>query len=258
MKFSMGFLNRVLPKNRFLGIYGEFFTIKELFKIIKIKFSNSEYFTFKNEKLKYFYHSYNNHRLTERAIEIPIIVNYLEKTKIRHCLEIGNVSNHYYTVFMDLIDSKIVIDKYEKGFGVINKDIKDYAPHEKFNFIFSISTFEHMDSDRGRNPEYINGKSKSISFAADNILYVCENLLESGGYFIITAPMGYSSEWDKTIFSTNIINSNVLNVKSLNLYFFKKISEIEWCKTNANSAKNAKYGNPFPGVNIISILEIIK
>jgi coproporphyrinogen III oxidase len=103
-RFSIKFLSKI-------------FSIHDLIKIIYYKFSNAEYFEFKGKILKYFYLSYNIHRLTERAIEIPIIRYYFERIGKRACLEIRNVTNHYYSYFLDLIDLKTVIDKYEKGYG---------------------------------------------------------------------------------------------------------------------------------------------
>jgi len=222
------------------------------------QFNRKEYFLFNNNKLKYFYHSYNNHRLTERSIEIPIIRYYLEKTINRDLLEIGNVINHYYSYFQTLIDSKIVIDKYEKGFGVINTDIHNYIPIKKFNFICSISTFEHMDSDRGRNPDFVKGKSELPTYAADNIVHIINNLLNFKGHFIITAPVGYTVEWDKMLFELKLLDKEFLNVKSVKIYYYKKTNQIEWIQTNRNYAKKARFNFPFPGVNVLSIIEIIK
>ncbi len=229
-----------------------------IFRLIREINANSGNFQFNGEKLFYFWHSYNGAPLTERSIEIPIIRYYMEKTRARDFLEIGNVSNHYYTYFQDLIDSKVVIDRYEKGWGVTNKDIKDFISKEQFSFIFAISTFEHMDSDRGANPDYIEGKSKLITYAADNIVHVCNNLLSKGGSFIITAPIAQSQEWDKTLFSNDILNVDFLKVKSIKTYFFKKTSEIRWIQTDINSAVKARYNYPLPNVNVLSIVEIIK
>lgn len=251
---------------RFLGehlkfmskILGSILSPRVLVKALEAKFTQAEAFKFNNNYLKYFYHSYQNNRLTARAIEIPIIRYYMEKEGQRNFLEIGNVSNHYYTFFQKLIDSKVVVDKYEIGWGVINKDIYDYRPNQKFNFIFSISTFEHMDSDGGNNPEYIGSQSKLITYAADNVVHVCHNLLNEGGIFIITAPIRQHHEWDQTLFSNDIFKEDFLKVKSVKLYFFKKINEIEWIQADINYAKKAKFNRPFPGTNVLSIVEIRK
>ncbi len=226
--------------------------------ILKERFTRNIFFYFNNNKLKYFCHSYNNLRLTEREIEIPIISYYLQKTGMRNILEIGNVTNHYYTFFQDLIDQKIVVDKYETGFGVINQDIHDFKTNTKFDFICSISTFEHMDSDHGRNKDYRKGESKLETYAASNILYVVDNLLNEKGTLVITAPISYTKEWDQTLFELNILNKEFLKVKSVDIYFFKKINEIEWIQTNVSEAKKAKFNFPLRGVNLLSVIEINK
>lgn len=182
----------------------------------------------------------------------------MEKRGIKDFLEIGNVTNHYYSYFQDIINSKIVVDKYEIGWGVINKDIGDYMSQNKFDFIFSISTFEHMDSDSGVDPISINKKKKLITYAADNIVRICNILLNAEGIFLITAPIGQHVEWNQTVFSGEILNKEFLKVKSVNIYYFKKINEIEWIQTKRDEILNSKENYPFPGVNALSIVEIIK
>lgn len=254
-----GLIRVLAEKLKFLDkILGSVFPPLVLVKILEAKFKQVENFKFNDNNLKYFYHSYRNNRLTERAIEIPIIRHYMEKEKSRNFLEIGNVSNHYYTYFQDIIDSKVVVDKYEKGLGVINKDIYEYHPDHKFNFIFSISTFEHMDSDEGDNPEYLRGNSKLISYAADNVVHVCHNLLNKGGIFILTAPIAQEYEWDQTLLSAQVFKEDILKVNSIKIYFFRKISEIEWVQTDINYARKAKFNKPFTATNVLSIVEIRK
>ncbi len=76
---------------------------------------------------------------TERAVEIPIVLEELRKHSGRSILEIGNVLAHYTdNVYWD------VVDKYEEGTNVINKDILAFSPRKQYDFIFSISTIEHI------------------------------------------------------------------------------------------------------------------
>jgi len=258
MKFSR-IIRNIAERNIFLvDIIAKLVPPRVIFKIFKTQLAKKQKFKFKSQQLSYFYHSYNEARFNERTIEVPIVKYYIQQSGFKDFLEIGNVTNHYYTYFKDLINSKIVIDKYEKGWKVVNKDIKNYNPDKKFDFIFSISTFEHMDSDQGKNPDYVAGGSKLITYAADNLVHVCNNLLKDGGYFIITTPIAYRREWDITLFSGDIINKEFLNVKSLEVFYYKKINELEWIETSLEEAKSAKFNDPFPGVNIISIIEIIK
>lgn len=252
-QYLKGKLNETIKKILSFSI-----TPEVMIEVLLETYSKKEFFYFNNNRLEYFDHSYNNRRLTEREIEIPIIGFYFKKTGIRKILEIGNVTNHYYTYFQDLIDDKVVVDRYEKGFGVISQDVRDFKSDMKFDLIVSISTFEHMDSDRNRNKDYEKGKSELETYAASNILYVVKNLLKKNGCFIITAPISYAEEWDQTVFELNILNSDFLEVKSVDTYFFKKISQIEWIQTNLKEAKKAKLNTPFRGVNLLSVIEINK
>ena len=158
-------------------------SVADIRRVLRYKFNREKDFVFNSHRLDYFFHSYNNFRVTERAIEIPIIRHYLEQGNYRNILEIGNVTNHYYEYFRQaFVDKrKTVIDKYELASDVINVDVCKYTPGIKFDFVFSISTFEHMDSDRGRNPDYVSGSSELVSVAADNIKHISDVLLEDKG-----------------------------------------------------------------------------
>lgn len=56
-------------------------------------------------------------------------------------LEVGNVLSHYFPIHHD------IVDKYEVCPGVINQDIADFLPQEKYDLILSISTVEHVGWD---------------------------------------------------------------------------------------------------------------
>lgn len=232
---------------------------RRLFEILNLNFARSPQFSFNDKKLDYYYHSFNNHRLTERSIEIPIIRYFLEK--LSHddtVLEIGNVTNHYYTLFSEVFNNKTVVDKYEKGYGVINEDLIHYVPQMKFDFIFSISTFEHFDSDRGRNPDYVEGKSEFKTYAADGIIHTFTNLLADGGKFVFTGPIGYASEFDETINGDEIYNKSNANYKSLQTYYLKKINDIEWVQVSASEVEDVTINTPFKGVNAIVVIIMTK
>jgi hypothetical protein len=212
--------------------------------------------TIGDKSYPYLFHSYNNMGITERSAEIPIIYDYLTRSNSKNVLEIGNVTNYYEDYFSGVFPNKTVVDKIEITFNVITSDIAMYKSEKKFDFIFSISTFEHMDSDLDRNPDYRPGSSKLCSVAADNIFYCYENLLETGGKMVITAPMGYTPEWDLTFKSDSLDKANF---KSLKRRLFKKTSEEEWIeleKYNPNS--EMAYNKPYPYANYIAIIEILK
>jgi hypothetical protein len=178
--------------------------------------------------------------LTDRSIEIPIINHYWRLNA--DILEIGNVTNHYYSYFTKINNffNKIVVDKYEKASGVINEDILYFKPFDQFDFIYSISTFEHVEK----------------CLAA--IEYVYNMLLRKAGVFIITAPLGYSREFDDIIFNQNL--SVLLPNSSVKLYTFKRLSEIKWKQivTLMKFKSKINYDSKFKGTKYLIILEISK
>lgn len=159
-------------------------------------------FEFNGRRHEYFFHSYNNifhSYISERSIEIPIIKYIIKQTKAENILEIGNVCQHYYDTFKTV--DRAIVDKYETAFDVINEDIVEFKDNTKFDLIYSISTFEHMDSDRGRNPDYASvekGKYSSVAFY--NLAYVAEHLLAESGKIVLTFPLGYGAcEIDQSV-----------------------------------------------------------
>jgi SAM-dependent methyltransferase len=213
-------------------------------------------FTFNSEKLRYFFHSYNNFGVSERAIEVPIIKSYLDRGNYENILEIGNVTNHYYDYFRLIFSKscKVVVDKYEIGNGVINKDISEYISDNKFDFIFSISTFEHMDGDLGLNPEDIKKPTTLGSIAADNVKYVGDFLLKPGGKLVITAPLDYTPEWPECIFS-NIFSK--CGFSEYNTYLFRRKTAFAWEQVDVSEGSGACC-TPKQQRKYLSVVEFIK
>lgn len=225
--------------------------------ILTDKLNAHQEFLFEGNKLEYFFHSYNNFRLSERAIEIPIINYFLRQNNYEEILEIGNVTNHYYDYFRQTFADKrkTVVDKFERGQGVINLDIADYVPNDRFDFVFSISTFEHMDSDLGNNPDYVEGSSKLVSVAADNIKHVGDALLKDGGRFLVTAPIGYAPEWDQTFYSDAFDKCNFSSVRK---YLFRRKSELVWEQAGVEEGRGAARISSLPFTEFLSIVEFEK
>jgi hypothetical protein len=225
--------------------------------ILNDKLNAHKEFHFNNHPLEYFFHSYNNFRLSERAIEIPIIKYFLSQNDYREILEIGNVTNHYYDYFRNIFadKNKSVVDKFEQAPGVMNLDIADYAPAKQFDFVFSISTFEHMDSDLGMNPDYVAGSSRLISVAADNIKHVSDVLLAAGGKFIVTAPIGYAPEWDRTFYSDVFEKCNFREVRK---YLFTRSSEMIWKQAEVDEGIDARPISSLGFAQFLSIVEFEK
>ncbi|KKK87547.1 hypothetical protein LCGC14_2752170, partial [marine sediment metagenome] len=106
-------------------------------------FKSNKYFEFNGEKHKYFLGAYNKAWLNERTIEIPIILSLMKGYKKDQILEVGNVLSHYFPVEWD------VVDKFEKGSGIISHDLVDFQSPYKYDLIISISTLEHIGFDDG-------------------------------------------------------------------------------------------------------------
>lgn len=191
-------------------------------------------FTLKNKKYKYFIHAYNHTWRNERIVEIPIIWEIIKDKESTKILEVGNVLSHYFPISHD------VLDKYEKGKSVINKDIVSYKTKKKYDYIISISTLEHVGWDE---PE--KDKMKIIQ-ALRNL----RTMLSRNGKIIFTIPLGYNPYMD------DIIMHGKLNLNEQ--YFLKRISKDNlWKESKLNKNDSILYHNPFPNGNAI-IVGIIK
>ena len=243
-------------KKILIKLIDKFTSFYFLQKITQIKLKDKS-FIYNDVQLPYFFHSYNNFGLTERSIEIPIVKYLLDFYKPDKVLEIGNVTKHYYDLFK-LFFEKDTIDKYEVAYDVINEDIANYLHSPKYDLIYSISTFEHMDSDGGRNKEYKkNNDSKFSSIAFKNMDYVINNLLENGGHFIVSFPLGYCrGEIDYSFLKEEY---NKFNIDKINICVYKKYDELNWSKiTNIGNITINTYGDKPTVPQYLCILDIRK
>ena len=134
--------------------------------------------------LPYFCHRHNLTWRNERAVEIPLIVEFLRIHGHGAGLEFGNVLNHY-----GLGESRTVIDRYETAEGVTNIDVLDIDPDLRFDYIFSISTLEHVGWDEAtRNPD-----------KAEHAYNHLRSLLGPNGRMLITIPLGHHDRLDELV-----------------------------------------------------------
>lgn len=200
---------------------------------------NNKSFLFRNEKYNYLFHEYS--WATERVVEIPIVLKYLNNNK--RVLELGNVLFQ----FVDKVTWD-VIDKYELGKNVINEDIITWKPKEKYDLIISVSTLEHIgfNEEVGRGESFINKNDKNITTDAINNLK--NNCLKPNGKLIATVPLGYNKEMDKKFLS----ESNKLGFD--NIFFMKRVSRFNiWKEIKKEEIIEPEYGYPYPCANYISI-----
>lgn len=189
----------------------------------------SRSFMFQGQKYKYFNHWYNTTWNDERCVEIPIVCKFIYENNQNNILEIGNVLNHYFKIDHD------IVDKYEKGKGVINEDVVNFQTAKKYSLIVSISTLEHVGWDETpRNPE-------KIFKALDHL----KELLVPGGKLVVTLPMGQNSALDKYL--------ETGDVKFTKNFYLKRISKSnKWIELKSGFT-NAKYNYPFPAANVVYI-----
>jgi hypothetical protein len=238
-----------------LCVFGQGTALSDIRRVLYRRLSVDSTFTFGSCSLKYFFHTYNSFGLNERSVEIPIVRHFLDQHPPQDILEIGNVTNHYYESFKSSFSSKVVVDLSERAHDVLNIDIADFNPDRIFPLIISISTFEHMDSDRGKSLDHIKGSSQLVSKAADNIRHVVEDILAPGGRFVLTAPLGYTPEWDETFHSDFLLH---IEHRRHSLHVLQKLGEMKWREVAPESARGVEYNSPLGGANFLSVIVIDK
>ena len=190
-------------------------------------------FVFEDKSLPLFYHRYNMTWATERAVEVPIAREFLERYAGKRVLEVGNVTPYYLDI------AHTVLDKYERGPGIINADIADYAPGDRFDLILSVSTFEHI----GFDDETDGDSGVKISRA----ITTCRGFLAAGGQLVLTLPLGYNPALDRMIADRQLGCNRAT--------FLKRTGRLAWQTVGAAAALASGYGRPFPYANAVMIAQ---
>lgn len=198
-------------------------------------FNSLRSFTFQGQRHNYFTHRYSKTWRNERSVEVPVIWEEVKKYQGKRILEVGNVLSHYFTVDHD------ILDKYEKGKGLINQDVVNFEPRGKYDLIVSISTLEHVGWDE--KPQ----KPRKILKAIRNL----KSLLAPKGKIMVTLPLGYNPEMDKMLKKDEIKFTKQYNLKRVS-GLTNRWREVEWKKI-----RNAKYSSPFRNANGL-VIGIIK
>lgn len=186
-------------------------------------------FTFDGTSHRYYVHRYNSTWRSERAVEIPIVWDILQRSRNVRILEVGNVLRHYFPVVHDCVD------KYEKAPGVINQDVVDYRA-DPYDLIVSISTLEHVGWDEEpRDPEKI---LKAIA----NL----RSLTAPGGRIVITLPITHNPHVDAYLKDGRIAFTRRLCLKRIS-------SHNRWEETSWEEAKEARFDTPFRRINAIVV-----
>jgi hypothetical protein len=170
-------------------------------------------------------------RRCERVVELPIAWEKVRVTDPSKTLEVGAVMANYYPV------RHLVLDKYERMPGVVNEDVVDYSPPERYDLIVSISTLEHV----GWDPPEPRDPSK--------LLRAIENLrcqLTDGGELLVTLPRGWNSELDRLISEGRIPFAERRCMKRVS-------ADNRWEEVDCAALEQVAYGTPFEHANGITI-----
>ncbi len=209
------------------GIKAPLIVTRQIGRYLQARFSGGKKtFVFNGRSFPYCFNIHNQAFGNERTVEIPIALNLVPLEG--RILEIGNVLGQY-TRF-----DHIVVDKYEQDEQVLNVDIADYTPEGKFDLILSISTFEHIGFD----------EDPVDAAKVDAAIRKTQRLLNPGGKFLMTIPIGYNPGLDQRL--------NRLGFTSIG--YLKRINGANaWRETDRDEALKQQYGHPFPAANAIAI-----
>lgn len=207
---------RTIHEQQNLLVWSIRFVQDAIAEFIYKKFRQDD-FAFSNARYPYCYSRKNQTWLNERAIEVPLIWEKLRQAQTKAVLEIGNVMKRYYP------SNHEVIDKYERGEGVLNVDVLDFRTSKKYDLIISISTLEHVGFDETPlNPEKVISALKHI-----------DQLLAPSGEAHLTMPSGYNKYLDGFISAKKLRFSK--------MYCFKRDSHNKWVESDWDDIKNAEY-----------------
>lgn len=182
----------------------------------------------------YRYHAgrYNEAWRNERTIEVPVILAALRDRPAARVLELGNVLAHYG------ITGHMVVDKYERAPGVINRDVLELEDPDGFDLIVSISTLEHT----GFEEEVSEPEKPAVVMAH------LAGLLRPGGRLLVTFPLGYNSSLDALVRSGDS--------RFGELRFLRRCSrDNRWEETRLDQLARVRYGAPFPAANAVVVAE---
>jgi SAM-dependent methyltransferase len=192
-----------------------------------------ERFTFRGRAYGCFYARYNMTWVGERMVEIPIGQALLQSAAGGRILEVGNVLSHYFPA------QHAIVDKFERGPGVLNLDILAYQPPERFDLIVSISTFEHIGFD-----------DDTPSSSGEKILQAiahCRRLLSPAGRLILTFPTGYNPELD------DLLRTGQIGAQRLDCLL--RVAPRKWEECDLATALAHPYRTRFPYGNALVVAE---
>ena len=207
----------------------------------RVQINRYRSFTFQGARYRYCMNSYNESWDNERTVEIPLFQKMAGEVKRQGgaVLEIGNVLAYYGPIDWQ------VVDKYETATHVTPCDIVDFSFQERYDFIFAISTIEHIgfDEEMRKFPEQWD-ESKLLAAIAK----IVNEGLKGGGRFVVSFPLGYNIKLDNLLFSGQLGEQHS--------FFLKRISlSNRWCEVGKEAVLGARYNTPFYLGNAVCIAE---
>lgn len=183
-------------------------------------------FSFKEQVYQYFDHPYNQTRVNERTVEIPISLFFLDNIK-DSLVEVGCVTPYYRECEHEVID---FTDEHPKS-----KKIDATKYDFKNKNVLSISTVEHVGlSDYG-----IQSKEQNAAIS------LCERIMNESMTYFITWPLGYNRNLDNWAFEN--VNGFFISRQNENKYLWRQKEQSEL------SEEDKTYGS-FQNANSIIIL----
>ena len=131
--------------------------------------------------------------LTERAVEVPVAQAIVDGAVGKRVLEVGNVLSQYRP------QRHMVLDKYERGPGVLNRDVLDVDELGRFDLIVAISTIEHVGWD-----EEPRDSGKAV-----RAIEALRGSLAPGGQLVATVPAGYHPFLDDALRSGRVAGASL-------------------------------------------------
>lgn len=190
-------------------------------------------FGFQGKEFRCFYARYNMTWAGERMVEIPVIKDTVDAHLPESVLEVGNVLSHYFPI------KHRVVDKFERGSRVINSDILDYSPDQKFELIVSISTFEHI----GFDDDSSGSSGQKIAAAIRH----CRSLLSPKGRLIVTLPTGYNPDLDQLLEQGRL--------EAVRMDCLCRVGRRTWRQCDLSEALRHPYRSAFPYANGVVFAE---
>ncbi|MCI4335095.1 MAG: hypothetical protein L3K04_05675 [Thermoplasmata archaeon] len=177
---------------------------------------------------------------TERVVEVPWALGFATQAPAGgRALEVGNVLNRYQPF------PHVVLDRYEVAPGVLNVDVTEFEPPERFPLILSVSTLEHVGFDE---PERTAGKFRT---ALRHLREVC---LAPGGQIAVTVPLGYNPEVDDWVRAKadGLGRCYLLHrYSSLNLWREVEPSALE------SAPDQLRFDRAFPGASYVALWSFV-